>query len=164
MCLGLGVTMFYSMAPEIPDLSTMSHLGLISTISSMSVLAGIAGWLSCIFHGRTADLSAFLWLQEMLLSLLERHQELAPLSTYPGMLQGHQLPGSWTAPLTSKYQPEHSLASSPDLSLLDRANRAECLKEARLAANEWYYRRRKQRWRKKQDTNMKAKKEKMTAT
>lgn len=124
----------------------------------------IAGWLSCIFHGRTADLSAFLWLQEMLLSLLERHQELAPLSTYPGMLQGHQLPGSWTAPLTSKYQPEHSLASSPDLSLLDRANRAECLKEARLAANEWYYRRRKQRWRKKQDTNMKAKKEKMTAT
>ena len=32
--------MFYSVAPEILDLSTMSHLDLISTISSVSLLTG----------------------------------------------------------------------------------------------------------------------------
>ena len=86
--LGLEVTIFYSVAPEIPDLSTMSHLGLISTISSMSLQTGSVGWLSCIFQGGTVYLSALPMLQEMLLSILRRHQELAPLSTYqPGMLQ-----------------------------------------------------------------------------
>ena len=79
--------MLLSMAPEIPDLSTMSHLDLISTIPSMSVLTGLqAGLAVCSREGQFIFV-LFLWLQEMLLSLLKRHQELAPLSTYhPGML------------------------------------------------------------------------------
>ena len=80
--------MFYSVTPEIPDLSTMSHLSLISTISSMSLLTG--SWVGLAVYSREGHFISvlFLWLQEMLLSVLRRHQELAPLSTYqPGMLQ-----------------------------------------------------------------------------
>lgn len=80
--------MFYSVAPEILDLSTMSHLGLISTISSMSLLTGSKAGLAVYSREGQFISVLFLWLQEMLLSSLKRHQESAPLSTYqPRMLQ-----------------------------------------------------------------------------
>lgn len=82
VCLGLGVTMGYSASPEIPDFSTMSHLRLISTIPSMSALSGLQANLAvCSWEGQFISV-LFLWVQEMLLSLLNRHKTLALLSTY----------------------------------------------------------------------------------
>lgn len=80
--------MFYSVAPDLSDFPTMPLLGLISASPSTSALTGLQAALAvCSWEGHFI-LVLFLWLQEMLLSLLQGRQALAPLSTYrPEMLQ-----------------------------------------------------------------------------